>query len=83
MHGEQTNAPQYNLVLLDQVRVAGDLGHVGVRLALGADEAREGDRGELAGELAIGVDVANVDLHRRVVLGGDDAVGRRAADGTA
>jgi hypothetical protein len=50
-----------------------------VRLAHGADEAAQRHRGELTGVHAISVDVANVDLNAGLVLGLDQAVGRRAA----
>jgi hypothetical protein len=64
-----------DLQLLDQAAGSRQVIDVGVRFALGADEAREGQGGGLAGVLAVSVDVANVDLHGGVVGGGDDAVG--------
>ena len=52
-----------------------------VALAHGADEAAEGVGLVLAGVPAVLVDLANGELDRGVVLGLDDAVGRRALAG--
>lgn len=49
-----------------------------VRLALSANKAGEGVGGGGTSEPAVGVDVANVDLDRSVVLGGDETAGSRA-----
>ena len=50
-----------------------------VALTLVADRARDRDVGGLAGDdLAVLVDVGDGDLHRGVVLGLDQAAGRRA-----
>lgn len=49
-----------------------------VRLGLGANVAREGVGREGAGVATVGVNVANVDLDRGVILGTDQSVGGRA-----
>jgi len=52
-----------------------------VSVAHVADEAREGEGGVVAGEQAVLVNVADVQLHRGVVLGSDDLLGGRALAG--
>ena len=75
-----TSTKRQHLQLLDQAAGSREVVQVGIRLALGADEAAEGEGGGLASVLAIGIDVADVDLHGRVVGSGDDAVGGGAAN---
>lgn len=65
-----------------EVTILGDKAVKGViALGVGANEAGEGVGGELTGEVAGGINIANVDLDGGVVLGGNDAVGGRALAG--
>jgi hypothetical protein len=49
-----------------------------VRLSLLTDETTESIGGEGVGETTFSIDITNVDLDRRMVLGSDETVGGRA-----
>jgi len=74
-------AERVKTVLLLQESVLGGEAVQGViDLADGADESGEGVCLEVAGVDPVGIDLTDVDLHRGVVLGGDDAAGRGASN---
>lgn len=53
-----------------------------VGLTHSPDVAAESEGLELTGDdLAVGIDLGNVDLHAGVILGSDQAVGGRAGEG--
>ncbi len=51
-----------------------------IGVALGAHKAAESNSGELASELTIGIEMANVQLDGSMVASADEAVGGRASE---
>ena len=68
------------VLLLQESVLGGEAVQGVIDLADGADESGEGVCLEVAGVDPVGIDLTDVDLHRGVVLGGDDAAGRGASN---